>query len=131
MCMLFSTLLWCPLHDYNRKPPKSTFYGGCERTMTIFFPFSYFEPVLSPELNSRKNHLQSTPDNSNPQIKKVCVIRISMQLTENKEISKSMGRECKYHAHSTSRFDKWAGPERHNENSSFCDLFTTVVVVFA
>ena len=49
--------------------------------------------------------IQSTPDNSNLQgkLKKVRVIKSSQKVTESKEISKWMGRECKYHALFTTR----------------------------
>ena len=33
---LFSTFLWCPLHDYDVKPPNLTLYGGCGHTTTNF-----------------------------------------------------------------------------------------------
>ena len=33
---LFSTFLWRPLHDYDVKPPKATFYGGRGHTTTNF-----------------------------------------------------------------------------------------------
>ena len=36
---LFSTFLWRPLHDYDVKPPNSTFYGGRGHTRTNF-PFA-------------------------------------------------------------------------------------------
>ena len=43
---LFSTFLWCPLHDYDVKAPNLTFYGGRGHTTTNF-PSSFWTWIKS------------------------------------------------------------------------------------
>ena len=54
MCIThFSTLLWCPLHNYDVKPPSVMFYEGCDEHTSTKFPFSS-------GFNSRRNCLHLT-----------------------------------------------------------------------
>ena len=43
---LFSTFLWCPLHDYDGKSPNLTLYGGRGHTKTNF-PSSFLAWIKS------------------------------------------------------------------------------------
>ena len=66
-----------------------------------------FEGVLiktnSQEVGQAHMHVQSTSCSITRTFRGNRVIQISKQKTGKKEINKWMGRECKYHAHFTSR----------------------------
>jgi len=66
-------------------------------------PYAFYSFFVEAQGNA--SYIQLTSDNSNPlgKSKTVRVIGSSKQITGNKEISKWMGRKCKYHAHFTSR----------------------------
>ena len=56
---LFGTFLWRPLHDFNVKPPKATFYRGRGHT-TKNFPFFIWTWIKPLRINSSKGNLQLT-----------------------------------------------------------------------